>query len=92
MAEVNRLHRRPAVADLLADRKDMLIVTGLGSPTYDVFAAGGVNGGERLVHEQSPGARQERAANGNALRFAARQRARPAAEQMFNPEKIDDRL
>ncbi len=40
MAEVNRLHRRPAVAALLADRKDMLIVTGLGSPTYDVFAAG----------------------------------------------------
>lgn len=40
MAEVNRLHRRAAVADLLADRKDMLIVTGLGSPTYDVFAAG----------------------------------------------------
>lgn len=40
MAEVNRLHRRAAVADLLADRKDMLVVTGLGSPTYDVFAAG----------------------------------------------------
>lgn len=40
MAEVNRLHRRPAVASLLADRKDMLIVTGLGSPTYDVFASG----------------------------------------------------
>lgn len=40
MAEVNRLHRRPAVAALLADRGDMLVVTGLGSPTYDVFAAG----------------------------------------------------
>lgn len=40
MAEVNRLHRRPAVAALLSDREDMLIVTGLGSPTYDVFAAG----------------------------------------------------
>ena len=40
MAEITRLHRRPAVAQLLADRKDMLIVTGLGSPTYDVFAAG----------------------------------------------------
>ena len=40
MAEINRLHRRAAVAELLSDRKDMLIVTGLGSPTYDVFAAG----------------------------------------------------
>ncbi len=40
MAEVNRLHRRAAVADLLSDRKEMLVVTGLGSPTYDVFAAG----------------------------------------------------
>ena len=58
MAEVNRLHRRPAVADLLADRKDMLVVTGLGSPTYDVFAAGdhpgnfylwGAMGGAALV-------------------------------------------
>lgn len=58
MAEVNRLHRRPAVAELLAERGDMLIVTGLGSPTYDVFAAGdhpgnfylwGAMGGAALV-------------------------------------------
>jgi thiamine pyrophosphate-dependent acetolactate synthase large subunit-like protein len=35
-----RLERRKAVADLLADRGDILVVTGLGSPTYDVFAAG----------------------------------------------------
>lgn len=58
MAEVNRLHRRPAVATLLADRGEMLIVTGLGSPTYDVFAAGdhpgnfylwGAMGGAALV-------------------------------------------
>lgn len=58
MAEVNRLHRRDAVARLLADRSEMLIVTGLGSPTYDVFAAGdhpgnfylwGAMGGAALV-------------------------------------------
>jgi thiamine pyrophosphate-dependent acetolactate synthase large subunit-like protein len=29
---------------LLADRGDMLVVTGLGSPTYDVFAAGDHDG------------------------------------------------
>jgi thiamine pyrophosphate-dependent acetolactate synthase large subunit-like protein len=34
------LERRAAVEALLTDRKDLLIVTGLGSPSYDVFAAG----------------------------------------------------
>ena len=34
------LERRDAVARLLADRADDLVVTGLGSPTYDVHAAG----------------------------------------------------
>ena len=34
------LDRRAAVHELLRDRGDALIVTGLGSPTYDVFAAG----------------------------------------------------
>ena len=52
------LERRAAVRALLADRKDLLVVTGLGSPTYDVFAAGdhdanfylwGAMGGAALV-------------------------------------------
>src|SRR3954470_21038312 len=34
------LARRDAVAALLGARKDLLVVTGLGSPTYDVHAAG----------------------------------------------------
>ncbi len=34
------LDRRAAVKSLLEDRKDLLVVTGLGSPSYDVFAAG----------------------------------------------------
>jgi thiamine pyrophosphate-dependent acetolactate synthase large subunit-like protein len=34
------LNRRAAVARLLAGRSDLLVVTGLGSPTYDVAAAG----------------------------------------------------
>jgi TPP-dependent trihydroxycyclohexane-1,2-dione (THcHDO) dehydratase len=32
--------RRPFVAGLLADRGDLLVVTGLGSSTYDVAACG----------------------------------------------------
>jgi thiamine pyrophosphate-dependent acetolactate synthase large subunit-like protein len=38
------LDRRQAVKALLADRKDLLVVTGLGSPSYDVFAAGDNDG------------------------------------------------
>jgi thiamine pyrophosphate-dependent acetolactate synthase large subunit-like protein len=34
------LERRSAVAALLTDRRDLLVVTGLGSPSYDAFAAG----------------------------------------------------
>ncbi|MDQ7246419.1 thiamine pyrophosphate-dependent enzyme [Dongia sedimenti] len=52
------LERRAAVAALLKDRGDLLVVTGLGSPTYDVHAAGdrddnyylwGAMGGAALV-------------------------------------------
>lgn len=34
------LDRRQIVAELLKDRGDLLVVTGLGSPSYDVMAAG----------------------------------------------------
>jgi hypothetical protein len=34
------LDRREAVKALLADRGDLLVVTGLGSSSYDVFDAG----------------------------------------------------
>jgi len=34
------LSRRPTVAMLLQERGDLLVVTGLGSPTYDVAACG----------------------------------------------------
>ncbi|MGI4950815.1 MAG: thiamine pyrophosphate-dependent enzyme [Janthinobacterium lividum] len=40
MTEFGTLERRAAVAALLQDRGDLLVITGLGSPTYDVFAAG----------------------------------------------------
>ena len=34
------LQRRELVADLLSGRDDVLVISGLGSPTYDVHAAG----------------------------------------------------
>jgi thiamine pyrophosphate-dependent acetolactate synthase large subunit-like protein len=34
------MDRREAVKALLVDRRNLLVVTGLGSPSYDVFAAG----------------------------------------------------
>jgi thiamine pyrophosphate-dependent acetolactate synthase large subunit-like protein len=39
-APFGTLDRRDAVKALLADRRDLLVVTGLGSPSYDAFAAG----------------------------------------------------
>lgn len=38
------LDRRAVVAALLRDRGDLLVVTGLGSPSYDVMAAGDHDG------------------------------------------------
>jgi thiamine pyrophosphate-dependent acetolactate synthase large subunit-like protein len=40
MEEEDKLPRRATVARILADRGDMLVVTGLGSPTYDCAAVG----------------------------------------------------
>jgi thiamine pyrophosphate-dependent acetolactate synthase large subunit-like protein len=40
MQEQDKLPRRSVVARILADRADILVVTGLGSPTYDCAAAG----------------------------------------------------
>lgn len=34
------MNRRQAVATLLTDRENLLVVSGLGSPSYDVMAAG----------------------------------------------------
>lgn len=38
------MDRRAAVKGLLVDRKNLLVVSGLGSPSYDVFAAGDHDG------------------------------------------------
>lgn len=39
-AEHYPIRRRPFVASLLADAEDLLVVTGLGAPTWDATAAG----------------------------------------------------
>jgi thiamine pyrophosphate-dependent acetolactate synthase large subunit-like protein len=41
---VTALNRRDVVARLLRDRERLLVVTGLGSPSYDVHAAGDHDG------------------------------------------------
>ena len=43
MTQQDALDRRKVVARLLQDRKNLLLVTGLGSPTYDAMAAGDDN-------------------------------------------------
>src|SRR5438874_12011940 len=40
MDEPSKLLRRSAMARILGDRRDMLVVTGLGSPTYDCAVVG----------------------------------------------------
>lgn len=40
MSAMGTLERRAAVAELLKDRGDLLVVAGLGSPAYDLHAAG----------------------------------------------------
>ena len=39
-ARTDYIDRREAVRALLRDRSDLLVICGLGSPSYDVFAAG----------------------------------------------------
>ena len=40
MSQTNLLERRSVVSSLLADRKDAIVVGGLGASTYDIAAAG----------------------------------------------------
>ena len=40
MSKANLLNRRNVVSSLLADRKDSIVVGGLGASTYDIAAAG----------------------------------------------------
>ncbi|MBS7701542.1 MULTISPECIES: thiamine pyrophosphate-dependent enzyme [unclassified Chelatococcus] len=43
-SQMGAMNRRRAVSELLKNRGDILAVSGLGSPTYDLFAAGDHDG------------------------------------------------
>jgi thiamine pyrophosphate-dependent acetolactate synthase large subunit-like protein len=40
ISQNNLLHRRPVVAELLRERGDLLVISGLGAPNWDISAAG----------------------------------------------------
>src|SRR3546814_4048743 len=78
------LERRAAVGVLLRNRGDLLVVTGLGSPTYDVFAAGdhdgnfylwGAMGGAALVGlgiaQAHPGRPERKSTSLNSSQYSA---------------------
>jgi len=44
MSKAGTLDRRAVVKELMVDRGDLLVVSGLGSPSYDLFAAGDHDG------------------------------------------------
>jgi hypothetical protein len=51
----------------------------------DLPAARGIERGERLIHEQEPRIREQRARDCRPLLLASRERRGPAAEQRLNP-------
>ena len=70
------------------DRDPQLVAQPL-DVVQDLALAAGVERGERLVEQQHPRARQQRAPDRDALLLAARQRGRPALEQRCDVEQVD---
>jgi len=56
----------------------------------DFILSPGIEGCQRLIHQQQPRARQQRAADRDALLFAAREPPGPAIEPCSDAEEIDD--
>ena len=56
----------------------------------DLGLARHVERGQRLVHQQNARLREQRAADRDALLFAARQRPRLAPQQRAEAEQVDD--
>jgi hypothetical protein len=50
MSKTNLLERRSVVSSLLKDRKDAVVVGGLGASTYDITAAGANRDGAFIVN------------------------------------------
>ena len=74
------------------DDREPKLIAKAQDDVHDAFPAGGVDRRQGLVHEEGPGTGQKRPADGDPLRLAARQGARPATEQLFEAEEVDERL
>ena len=57
---------------------------------HDLRLARLIERGQRFVHQQQPGAGEERPPDGDPLLFASRKVSGPAVEQMTDAEEIDD--
>ena len=66
------LDRREAVSRLLRDRRDLLVVTGLGSASYDVMAAGDHDGNFYLWGAMGSAAMRTRTSGAHVARSARR--------------------
>ena len=83
-----RGHLGDRVADI-EDRHPDLVAQPL-EVGQDLLLARGVERGERLVHQQQPRAREQRAADRDALLLAAGEAGGPAIEQVADAEQLDD--
>src|SRR2546428_1457467 len=81
---------RDRMADV--DDRDGEVVAQQFDVTQHFVTPRDVEGGQRLVHEQQPRLRQQRAADGNPLLLAARKRVGKPVQQRPQTEELDDVL
>src|SRR5690606_37662764 len=81
-------HFLPVMADV--KNGEAQFVTNALDDLHDFLPARGVERGQRLVHQQKARGGEQRPANGDPLRLAAGEGARPAVEQVADVEKADD--
>src|SRR3546814_20044220 len=74
------------VADV--ENRQLELVTNPLDHRHDIAAPRRVERRERLVHPQEFGGGEQRAADSDALRLAARQALRPAPQKMANAPKL----
>ena len=80
------------LGEVVADVKDRNRERGMQrlEVGQDLVLAQAVEPGERLVHEQQPGLREQSAPDRDPLALAARQAQRRPIEQALHPEQRDD--
>src|SRR3546814_3863889 len=70
------------------ENRQLELVTNPLDHRHDIAAPRRVERRERLVHQQDLGGGEQRAADRDALRLAARQALRPAPQKMANAQKL----